>query len=159
LEARLGLRRDADGNRERFRSSTLMPNYGQGLAVTDRELFIRDNCVCVYCGFDGKISPTAWHQIIIEHVIPLRCKGSERKKHALDVDANKRVACCTCNNFKRVWDKKYDEATLPGTLPEQVSRAIADATKFLREQRYAEIDSDYEPMMEEIRMRGAKSVA
>jgi hypothetical protein len=75
------------------------------------------------------------------------------------VDANKRVACCTCNNFKRAWDKKYDEAKFPGTLPEQVSKAIADATKFLREQRYAEIDSDYEPMMEEIRRRKAKSVA
>ena len=124
----------------------------------DRHLYIEGECVCVYCGFDGTVNHAAWHQLMIEHVIPLRCKPTERERSALNVAENKVVACFTCNNIKRIWDKKYDESKFPGTLPEQVVSAIASAKQFLAD-RYAKIDSDYEPMMDEIRKRKAKSIA
>jgi len=115
----------------------------------DRLLYVRGKCVCVYCGFDGTTGVLAWHQLVIDHVIPLRCKPSERKKSPLNVEVNKVVACLKCNDVKRAWDKKYDDAIPVSPSPERVARARQSATEHIRKY-YAGIDTDFEPMTNEI---------
>ena len=115
----------------------------------DHSIYVKGKCVCVYCGFDGTKDILAWHQLVIEHVIPLRCKQSERKQSPLNVDVNKRVACQKCNEVKKGWDKKYDDAVPITPTPERVERALKSATEYIRK-RYAEMDTDFEPMISEI---------
>jgi 5-methylcytosine-specific restriction endonuclease McrA len=117
----------------------------------DRSIYIKGKCVCVYCGFDGRTSVLAWHQLVIDHVIPLRVKAGEREQSILNVPENKAVACFPCNNIKRVWDKKYeDEPEIP--LLERVAQARKSATEFIMK-RYAVMDEDFTPMMEDISER------
>jgi|ERR1700733_13328938 len=113
----------------------------------DRPIYIEGKCVCVYCGFDGRNSVLAWHQLLIDHVISLRCKGGEREHSILNVRENKVVACYTCNNIKRVWDKKYEDHP-ERPLPERVVEARRSAKEYILS-RYT-LDADFEPMMDEI---------
>ncbi len=115
----------------------------------DRPIYVRGKCVCVYCGFDGTSGVLAWHQLVIDHVIPLRCKPSERRKSPLNVEVNKVVACLKCNDVKRAWDKKYDDALPVSPSRERVARARQGATEHIRKY-YANIDADFEPMRNEI---------
>jgi 5-methylcytosine-specific restriction endonuclease McrA len=116
----------------------------------DRQVYIDGHCVCAYCGFDGRASLAAWHQLLIEHVIPLRCRPLERKTSSLNVRENKVVACYSCNNVKRRWDKAYDESTIPAgvPLPERVEKAHLEATEFIRAY-WSKLDGDFEVMMAE----------
>jgi 5-methylcytosine-specific restriction endonuclease McrA len=116
----------------------------------DRPIYVEGKCVCAYCGFDGKINVLAWHQLLIDHVIPLRCKAGEREQSVLNKPENKVVACFTCNNIKRVWDKKYENVNPESPLAERVVHARKSATEFIIK-RYAAMDSDFEPMMNQIR--------
>lgn len=118
----------------------------------DRPIYIKGKCVCVYCGFDGRINVLAWHQLMIDHVIPLRVKVGEREQSSLNVPENKAVACFTCNNIKRVWDKKYEDDP-ESPLQERVVRARESATEFILK-RYAAMNEDFRPMMDEINRRG-----
>jgi len=120
----------------------------------DRQIYIDGKCVCVYCGVDGRRCILAWHQLMIEHVIPLRCKAPERPKSPLNDRKNKVVACLSCNNVKRSWDKKYNDAHPDAPLAERVADALKSAKEYILK-RYALIDADYEPMMKEI---GPKAV-
>ena len=124
------------------------------------EIYVRDQCICTYCGFDGRMSPVAWYQTTIDHVIPLRCGQHERKKSPLNVRENKVVACLSCNNIKRSWDRSYNESRFPGsTMEARVEKAHEDAKahilKFYRERW----DIDYEPMMKEISERGENTTS
>jgi 5-methylcytosine-specific restriction endonuclease McrA len=116
---------------------------------TDRIIYIKGKCICVYCGFDGSRSVLAWHQLLIDHVIPLRCKPSDRVRSGLNVEENKVVACWTCNNAKRPWDKKYYDANPDRPFPERVAEALESATQAIR-RYYAIVDTDFEPMMKQI---------
>jgi 5-methylcytosine-specific restriction endonuclease McrA len=109
-------------------------------------LYVRGKCVCIYCGFDGKQSVLTWHQLVIDHVIPLRCKQSLRKNSPLNVDVNKVVACLKCNDVKRSWDKKYEDGLPENPSPERVARALQSATEHIR-RYYADIDADFETTM------------
>jgi 5-methylcytosine-specific restriction endonuclease McrA len=115
----------------------------------DRPFYVKGECVCVYCGFDGRLSVLAWHQLVIEHVIPLQCKQAERKNSPRNIDVNKRVACQKCNEVKKGWDKKYNDGTPHAPTPKEVERALKSASEYIRE-RYAIMDADFEPMMKEI---------
>src|SRR5579885_3401444 len=113
----------------------------------DRAIYVRDKCVCVYCGFDGTSSVLAWHQLVIDHVIPLKCKDGDRLKSPLNVEVNKRVVCGTCNSVKRGWDKKFDNTPLITPTPERVNDAIEQAKKYVLDKYAAEWDTDFENMM------------
>jgi hypothetical protein len=86
---------------------------------------------------------------VIEHVIPLRCKQSERKHSPLNVKVNKVVACQNCNQLKRAWDKRYDDVLPVTPSPELVARARQSATEYIRK-RYSDMDGDFKPMTNEI---------
>jgi len=112
----------------------------------DWDMYREGKCVCTYCGFDGKCSVLTWHQLLPDHVIPLKCKSSEREKSPLNVPENKVVCCYACNNAKKVWDKKHGEADFPGvTLRERVEKACKSAREFIQKY-YSTLDGDFGPM-------------
>jgi hypothetical protein len=61
----------------------------------EQEVYERDGFKCVYCGYDGKASPEAWHRgrFNIDHWIP-------RSKGGTDEMENLRTACGACNSGK-----------------------------------------------------------
>lgn len=62
------------------------------------EIYIRDKCTCVYCGYTGH-SLFTWRQFEVDHLIPKHLGGTEALM-------NKVLACRYCNNLKG----KYDPA-------------------------------------------------
>jgi len=61
--------------------------------------YVNDNCVCQYCGFDGKRSAEDWAQLQIDHLIP---RGISREHK--DDPLNLVVACYYCNTQKKDFD-------------------------------------------------------
>lgn len=53
----------------------------------DWPVYVRDKCLCAYCGIDALRNPDLWRQLTIDHIIP----GGP------DTDDNKAVACYWCN--------------------------------------------------------------
>ena len=114
----------------------------------DREIFVGGELTCVYCGFDGTLSPLAAHQMLIDHVRP-------RDKAGLYWDSpdNKVVACCACNFLKRQWDGRFDPAKFDGQSKEDI---IASAKKQIQAY-YERWGSDYEAMIQEARAKRGKN--
>ena len=54
---------------------------------TDWSVYVRDKCVCAYCGADARRNLDLWRQLQIDHIVP----GGP------DTDDNKAVACYWCN--------------------------------------------------------------
>lgn len=63
------------------------------------DAYIKDACVCQYCGFDGKRSKEDWAQLQIDHLIPRKI-ALEHQNHPL----NKVVSCYYCNTQKKNFD-------------------------------------------------------
>jgi 5-methylcytosine-specific restriction endonuclease McrA len=54
-------------------------------------IFLRDDFLCHYCGFDGKASIQNWMQLSVDHIIP--------KRFGEDNSDNNLVTCCiSCNS-------------------------------------------------------------
>lgn len=66
-----------------------------GLTLTRKNIFLRDNFTCQYCGKDGNLT--------IDHVIP-------KSRGGVDSWSNTVVCCVRCNNKKG--DKMPDEADM-----------------------------------------------
>jgi 5-methylcytosine-specific restriction endonuclease McrA len=64
--------------------------------------YVKDMCICQYCGFDGKQSPEHWAQLQIDHLIPTS-KSPEFKDDFLNLV----VACYYCNTQKKDFDPSY----------------------------------------------------
>lgn len=62
----------------------------------DWNIYVRDGCTCVYCGFQGT-SLLSWRQLTIDHIVP-RAKGGP------DAPENKVVSCNYCNTMKSGFD-------------------------------------------------------
>jgi 5-methylcytosine-specific restriction endonuclease McrA len=62
----------------------------------DWNVYVRDGCKCVYCGFDGT-KLLSWFQLEIDHLIPVRSQGA-------DWPENKVVTCVMCNKLKHGYD-------------------------------------------------------
>jgi 5-methylcytosine-specific restriction endonuclease McrA len=59
------------------------------MSKQSRQIFLRDNCICQYCGFDGR-GFMGWKQLTIDHVDPQGGNG-----------LNNLVTCCHhCNSVK-----------------------------------------------------------
>ncbi len=108
----------------------------------DWKILVDGKLTCVYCGFDGTVSPLAAHQMLIDHVRP-------RDKAGPDWDSpdNKVVACCACNFLKRQWDGRYDQAKFEGKSKEDI---IASAKKQIQA-NYERWAADYESMIQEVK--------
>jgi hypothetical protein len=108
------------------------------------EIFVRDKFKCVYCGFDGRISLLAAHQMMIDHVRPRDKAGPD-----WDSPLNKVVACGECNFIKRTWDGRYKAAAFDGRNTTDI---IASAWENIRS-HYQRWDPDYEAIIQEIEWR------
>jgi hypothetical protein len=107
------------------------------------EIFVRDKFKCAYCGFDGRVSLLASHQMTIDHVRP-------RDKAGLNWDCadNKVVACGECNFIKRNWDGRYDATVFSEKSTYDI---IASAWKSIQA-HYQRWDRDYASIIQEIEL-------
>jgi len=98
----------------------------------DWEIYIRDYCICRYCGISGIQDFHSWRHLQIDHVVPKEHGGSQGA-------GNKVVCCARCNQLLR--DRKPEGAT----FAEQVEwkRAI------IRDKIRGEF-RDFEEMMREL---------
>ena len=69
------------------------------------EIYARDRCICVYCGFQGH-TLLMWRQLCLDHIIPTSVGGS-------DEPMNKAVACNYCNLMKRDYDPSLGKLKTP----------------------------------------------
>ncbi len=98
----------------------------------DWEVYKRDRCACVYCGFSGFNDFNSWRQLAIDHVIPVCRRGS-------DTPDNKVVSCHRCNTLKGVWNPlKGDDK--PSVISEEYRLQLIARVK-----EYLAIDSSEEP--------------
>src|ERR1700740_1150479 len=72
----------------------------------DWDVYKRDCCTCVYCGFSGMNNFNAWRQLAIDHLIPT-CRGGTNNHD------NKVVACHRCNTLKGSYDPSDGWGPLP----------------------------------------------
>lgn len=87
------------------------PAYG------DRDVRLRDRCVCQYCGLDGSRNFEIWMNLTIDHLVPA-VPPDERNE-------NKVVACYECNSIKRQYMPQGDT----------LAQRLADARRYVRKQR------------------------
>ncbi len=112
------------------------------------DIFVRDHCTCVYCGYAGT-NLLMWRQLCIDHVIPTSAGG-------LDDPRNKVVACTYCNNMKRDFDPSDGQMKYPATdeareaLVERAKRHIPVAIAESYGNKPGEEQRDFELMMSEI---------
>jgi 5-methylcytosine-specific restriction endonuclease McrA len=102
----------------------MMPRDG----CPDWDVYVRDGCVCQYCGFTGT-EYRAWQQLQIDHVIPQCCGGKDSYK-------NKAVACNGCNRDKGFFDPRSGEAfdePPDDTTREKLIKRASDHIKNFRE--------------------------
>jgi len=90
----------------------------------DWEIYKRDRCRCVYCGFDGTIYAN-WRQLQIDHLVP----RSADPPGSNDRD-NKVVSCAFCNLLKGAYDPR-EEAASPdhNDLIQQAAKYIYEKGK------------------------------
>jgi hypothetical protein len=110
----------------------------------DWGVYVRDGCICQYCGFDGT-EFRAWQQLQIDHVIPQRSGGEDSEK-------NKAVACTGCNRDKGFFDPRsgqdFKEPPDDTTRAELIGRAREHIKNCRALKNYQSAHSD---MMDEIR--------
>ena len=107
-------------------------------------------CVCVYCGLDGTTSLLAFHQLLVDHLIP-------RGKGGLDIPENRVVVCYMCNTLKAsLWDKSYDAVGFSGKTKTEL---LESARSYVLAYYQKKVDGAYEPMMEEIRRKKGETGA
>lgn len=91
------------------------------------DTFLRDRCVCQYCGFDGKRTPADWVQLQGDHLIPRGIAG----EHAED-PLNRVTACFYCNTLKKQFDPAQGQFTKIPSIDVQrqlIERARAQIEK------------------------------
>jgi len=64
----------------------------------DWQVYLRDRCRCVYCGFDGKHNLSAFCHLEIDHLIP------DKTAPYYNNHENKVVACRSCNDLKGTYN-------------------------------------------------------
>ncbi len=115
------------------------------------DTFVKDGCICQYCGFDGSRTPEDWLQLQGDHLIP--------RKHAGEhLDAlNKVTACYYCNTIKRGFNPAEGEMITRIPNREFQRRLIEITRKKLEEKknntwRYGGgLSGSYQFMMKDLR--------
>lgn len=120
----------------------------------DWTVYVRDRCVCRYCGLDGRQDIRVWRQLEIDHLIPKRAGE-------LDSAVNKVVSCHRCNTLKggknpvrALGNRRAQPARL---LRSKRSRdqLVAIAKSLVdKASRQADEPRDYRRMLREIARRG-----
>lgn len=108
----------------------------------DWDIYLRDRCVCVYCGFVGR-DKLSWRQLEIDHLIP-------RTKGGTDTPDNKVVSCKACNLLKSSFDPRTSSVSFP-LSPADRSSLITNVQKYLQSKRsLSDEDTDFNQMMKEL---------
>ena len=102
------------------------------------EIYVRDKCICVYCGFVGH-TLLAWRQFEVDHLIPQSVGG-------LDVAENKVLACRHCNKTKSHFDPSDGQVKSPRSVEHKQS-LVERAKSYIRDR----IDHSYDGSGEELR--------
>ena len=113
-------------------------------AWPDWDVYVRDKCICAYCGLDGKKDIRIWGQLQIDQIIPRKLGGSNTRE-------NKVVACTRCNTLKGDKDPRQN---LPRENQTSVSREdlIQISKQLIREGSIRkDEETDYKLMMDEIK--------
>lgn len=113
----------------------------------DWDVYVRDGCCCVYCGFDGTSRPL-WRQLVIDHLIPKNSGGSNEPW-------NKVVACARCNQLKYRFDPSNGNHSLLDSEPGRAT-LIKEAAAHIQHKESAESD-DFLVMMADIRQQHSNS--
>ena len=112
------------------------------------DIYVRDRCACVYCGFRGD-ELLKWRQLCLDHIIPSSVGGT-------DDQMNKTVACNYCNLMKRDYDPSEGQVKVApteevrGTLIEKAKAHIPTAITQSYGHDSAEEEIDFRQMMAEI---------
>ncbi len=117
----------------------------------DWEVYKRDRCACVYCGFSGLNDFNAWRQLAIDHVIPLCRRGS-------NTHDNKVVACHRCNTLKGAWNPLGGD-DMPPVIPEEFRLQLVARVKEYLGIGNSEEPKDFDQMMDELKDSNFKSAA
>ena len=109
----------------------------------DWDVYVRDKCRCVYCGFDGTSLPN-WGQLQIDHLIPRRSGGPLEP-------GNKVVACADCNRLKHAFDPSSGNHSLLDN--EEGRETLIKAAAVYIQRRRSEELPHFKIMMEEIKQK------
>jgi 5-methylcytosine-specific restriction endonuclease McrA len=110
----------------------------------DWNVYVRDKCKCVYCGFDGTTSFDTWCSLDIDHLAP-----KSKYPNIRDEPANKVVACRACNMDKGQYDPVVGQ--LPVTLNDAWRAELIGRAKVYIANRRSKLQADFELMLSEIR--------
>ena len=113
----------------------------------DWDIYVRDRCVCAYCGLSGVDQFETWMQLVIDHIVP-RCTGGA------DNPQNKTVVCQTCNRIKGRYDPRK-----ASNRPSSPSREeLIGAVRMYMNERSGKAAylPDFAQMMKEIREADAR---
>jgi 5-methylcytosine-specific restriction endonuclease McrA len=104
----------------------------------DREIYIRDKCICQFCGFNGT-ERTKWRQLEICQLIPPSKGGKRTKDNAV-------VACHRCRQLKHAFDPRTAASS------NYARKELIKVTKVYIKNRPDSIDEldDFNAMMKEI---------
>ncbi len=102
--------------------------------------YIRDKCICVYCGFDGTIFEN-WRQLSIDHIIPEKEDGEDSLN-------NIAVACRRCNDNKGDFDPRGKAGKLNLSLTRE--NLLAKAKESTEQKNEKELPA-FKAMMKEIK--------
>jgi hypothetical protein len=111
----------------------------------DWDVYERDCCTCVYCGFSGINNFNAWRQLAIDHLIPT-CRGGTNNHD------NKVVACHRCNTLKGSYDPSDGWGSLP--VPKDLKDQLILKVKTFLNIDGSEERKDFDLMMGELRAEG-----
>lgn len=109
----------------------------------DWEIYVRDGCHCVYCGFDGT-TLQGWRQLQIDHRIPVAKVGTNEP-------TNKVVACTDCNRKKHSFDPSSGN---PSRLSSEAGRQelIKESKDYIKKKQGREVE-DFDLMMKELQTK------
>jgi len=108
----------------------------------DWNVYTRDCCTCVYCGFSGLNNFLAWRQLAIDHLIPVSKGGA-------DAHDNKVVACHRCNTLKGAFSPSNGER--PTSISSDDRRRLIEIVKRYLDIENSEERKDFDRMMDELR--------
>ena len=107
------------------------------------DIYLRDRCKCVYCGFDGSTSFRAWYNLDEDHLYPQNPQSGTQKadQRLYDDPRNIVIACRTCNAIKSGFVPSWC-SEIPEDLNEQwrmamIESATVEIDRRMRERRDA----------------------
>jgi hypothetical protein len=120
-------------------------------------VYLRDQCRCQYCGFNGAESLRAWWNLEVDHLYPRSPKNpSDRINPALvENELNRVIACRTCNHLKGNFVPDWCDRIPDDINNEWRSKMIQSARDEIKRREVNQANSAqyYELMMRDLGLR------